>query len=52
MFVEISLLQRFSLILGHPVYSLSVALFAKQFQDPIERVDWTCVSWKRSAQSR
>jgi hypothetical protein len=28
MFVEISLLQRFSLFLGHPVYSLSVALFA------------------------
>jgi hypothetical protein len=28
MFVEISLLQRFSLFLGHPVYSLSIALFA------------------------
>jgi hypothetical protein len=28
MFVEISLLQRFSLFLGHPVYSLCVALFA------------------------
>jgi len=28
MFVEIGLLQRFSLFLGHPVYSLSIALFA------------------------
>jgi len=28
MFVEIALVQRFSLFLGHPVYSLSIALFA------------------------
>jgi hypothetical protein len=28
MFVEIGLVQRFSLFLGHPVYSLSIALFA------------------------
>ena len=28
MFVEIALLQRFSLFLGHPIYSLSIALFA------------------------
>jgi hypothetical protein len=28
MFVEMSLLQRFSLFLGHPVYSLSIGLFA------------------------
>jgi hypothetical protein len=28
MFVEMALVQRFSLFLGHPVYSLSIALFA------------------------
>src|SRR5207237_10653868 len=28
MFVEIALVQRFSLFLGHPVYSFSIALFA------------------------
>ncbi len=28
MFVEIALLQRFSVFLGHPIYSLSIALFS------------------------